>query len=213
MKIGFLHTSPFHVRTFDDLLASVPGAQAVHEVEEAWLRDAAANGLTPELCRAVTGRLERLASATDAVVCTCSSLGPIAEQLGNPSIFRVDEPMMQAAAEHEDVLLVACLRGTIEPSAMLLERAFSALGREPSYRMLCCPDAWKLFELGEVDAFWRQIAADVRSELASHPHAGCVVLAQASMRGAAERLADVAVPVLSSPEAAVAKALVLARSV
>lgn len=211
MKIGFLHTSPVHVSTFDGLLADVPGAEAVHDVEEAWLRDAAASGLTPELCSAVAVRLQKLARATDAVICTCSTLGPIAGQLGDPRVFRVDEPMMAAAADHDDVLLVVCLRSTIEPSSMLLERAFAARGREPSCRTLFCADAWKLFEGGDLDGFGREIAANVRSDLASHAHTGCVVLAQASMRVAAERLADVGVPVLSSPEAAVAKALALAH--
>ena len=211
MKIGFLHTSPVHISTFDERLADVAGVEAVHVVKEVWLREAATSGLTPELCSAVAGRLQELARVTHAVICTCSTLGPIAEQLGDPRVFRVDEPMMAAAAKHDDVLLVVCLRSTLEPSSMLLERAFAARGREPSYRTLFCADAWKLFEGGDVDAFGREIAANVRSDLASHAHTGCIVLAQASMRVAAERLADVAVPVLRSPKAAVAKALALAR--
>ena len=86
MKIGFLHTSPVHVSTFDELLADVPGAEAVHDVKEAWLRDAVLSGLTPDLRSAVTGRLQELASVADAVICTCSTLGPITEQLDNPKV-------------------------------------------------------------------------------------------------------------------------------
>lgn len=64
------------------------------------------------------------------MICTCSTLGPIAEQLGDPRVIRVDEPMMAAAAQHDDVLLAVCLRSTIEASSMLLERAFAARRRE-----------------------------------------------------------------------------------
>jgi subtilisin family serine protease len=66
-----------------------------------------------------------------------------------------------------------------------------------------CADAWPRFETGDRDGYLDAVAAAARAAAVEHD---VVVLAQASMADANGRV-DVAVPVLSSPGAAVAYAL------
>ena len=210
MKIGFLHTSAAHFVTFDDLLAGVPGAQSVHIVKEEWVAEAVARGVSRKLELQVTNLLAQMARDSDVVICTCSRLGRIAQDVRREDVFRVDEPMMEQAADHGDVLLVMCLESTVEPSSSLLEAAFRAKGKIPTYRTLVCSDAWQHFETGDPASFGRSIASAIRRDLASHEEPGCIVLAQTSMRVAVSYLAGNAIPVLSSPESAVDRAIALA---
>ena len=86
MKIALLHTSAVHVQTFDSLLAQMPDIALVHEVEEAWLQEAIAAGVGELLHDKVSQRLLYLAEDADLVVFTCSTLGPIADDLNRESI-------------------------------------------------------------------------------------------------------------------------------
>ncbi len=205
-KIAFLHTADVHVATFDALLAQSE-VDIVHEVKADWLNEVTTNGLTPELMAVVSDHLRAAAAEAGAVVCTCSSLGPVVEQLGLANVFRVDEPLMRAGAQHGAVLLVMCLESTRLSSGRLLERAFLESGRPADYRALVCDEAWYYFERGEPDEFGRSIAASVREDMAEYDQTGCVVLAQASMAAAEVHLQDIGIPVYSSPALAVEAAL------
>ncbi len=207
MKIAFLHTAAAHVETFDTLLEGRADVQLIHEVQPAWLAQAVRSGITRELSEVVSQSLTALADRADVVICTCSSLGPIAQLMADPKVFRVDEPMMSAAVEHAPVLLVVCLESTMAASSELLEQAFSRADRAPRYTTLLCGEVWRHFEEGDTAAFGRQIAAQVVDELRSNEEHGCVVLAQASMRAAVEYLANCGVPVYSSIELALVRAL------
>ncbi|WP_212556223.1 hypothetical protein [Rhodococcus sp. 14-2483-1-2] len=97
--IGFLHTSPVHVPTFDGLThQSWPLLGTIHVVDEALLAQARAEG--PEATQsAVRTRLNELEDhSADVICCTCSTVGDIAEksEMGVP-VFRVDRPMARQA--------------------------------------------------------------------------------------------------------------------
>jgi len=74
-----------------------------------------------------------------------------------------------------------------------------------------CADAWSAFEAGDLDAYHRGVADAVRDAV-SRRGADVVVLAHASMAPAAGLLADLPLPVLTSPGSAVARAVELARA-
>lgn len=99
-------------------------------------------------------------------------------------------------------MLVYCLESTREPSTRLLERAFLELGKSPQIRCLPLTGLWHHFMGGDAVRFHRQIAECIGTSLSLFPDTSCVVLAQASMAGAAG-LIDSSVPVLASPEIAV----------
>lgn len=210
-RIAFLHTAKIHVETFDQILSEHAGqVELQHTVRSGWLERAQREGLSKDLRAAVSRHLEDASAGSAVVVCTCSTLGPIADEIAatGASVFRIDRPMMEAAVRYDGTCLVAvCLKSTIDPTSQLLESAYRDSGREADYEITACLDAWSHFEAGDLDAFAASIADSLRTRLGRGDRVGCVVLAQASMARAEPLLADVDVPVLSSPALAATEAL------
>lgn len=207
--LAFLHTSPAHVAPFTALLARLaPGMQAHHAVHADLLARARAEGPTPAVRAALAQALDDTAATAQArlVVCTCSTLGPLAEALtGRPyAVQRIDRAMAaEAVASGPRIALVAALASTLAPTRALLEDAARRAGRDVVIRDFLVDDAWPHFEAGDLPAY-----LDAVRTAAARARAGAdvVVLAQASMAPAA---ADwpAGVPVLASPAPGVAAAL------
>lgn len=214
-RIAFLHTASVHEPTFRDLIAELaPDAEQVHAIHPEWLDRARQDGLGPGLHATVTDRLTALSAQADAVLCTCSTLGPVADALSQTDrrILRIDRPLMAKAAATPGTAVVAlCLDSTRETTLALLDDAFAAAGRDRD-RILClCAEAWQHFEAGDRNGFAEAIADRVRSTVADTPSAGCIVLAQASMAVAGPLLSNLGLPVYASPRLGVEAALALAR--
>ncbi|KIC12018.1 hypothetical protein RA19_05230 [Leisingera sp. ANG-M1] len=192
-RITLLHTAAVHAAAFDAL---APEAGFTHVVRPDWLQRAQ-GGIDIALRREIT---EAIQAARGTVLCTCTTIGKAAEEAG---AIRIDWPMMQEAARlGGPVLMAYCLDSTAEPSEALLHRAFGT--RDPQLTCLQLGPRWPLFEAGDSGGFAQAIAADVLQALEGGTF-GCVVLAQASMTGAAETIrAGTDVPVLASPELAAA---------
>ncbi len=197
MKITLLHTADVHRERFDRIRDRIaPDMILKHVVRPRWLQRAQ-DGIDAALEQEIAGVIAR---APGPVLCTCTTLGPVAESAG---AMRVDWPMMRAAAGAQGPVLMAfCLESTYAPSLALLERALAEQGTPQKVYPLPMPQYWPLFEAGETDAFDAVIAGEVRQAVAAQGDVAAVVLAQASMSGAAARLEDLGVPVLSSPELA-----------
>ncbi len=213
--LGFLHTSPLHVDAFDALLSetnrTTAGVHTLHRVEEGLLAEARTRGPADTAVVSSTRRaLSDLAEAgASVVVCTCSTLGAIAEGADAPErrVLRIDRPMADLATRADARLgVLAALESSLAPTRQLLEESASAQGSRVAIRTELVHDAWAHFEADDTDAYLDRIASAVR-ELA--PAVDAIVLAQASMAGAAERCADVHVPIWSSPRVGVEAALAL----
>ncbi|MGO4258942.1 aspartate/glutamate racemase family protein [Marmoricola sp. RAF53] len=208
--IGFLHTSPVHIPTFDALVhGDRPGVGTIHLVDESLLERARDSG--PDAVReAVAAQLARLhEEGADVLVCTCSTIGPVAEETGPAGVttFRVDRPMARAAVVAGGrVGVVAAVESTLEPTRVLLEQEALAAGAEPEIDLVLADGAWDLFEAGQHAAYVARVAAAAR-DLAGR--VDVVVLAQASAAPAARLLEDGGVRVLSSPASAVRHAFTL----
>ena len=204
-QIGFLHTSATHVDTFN-ALARARGLSAIHRVEEAWLIEASEHGLCDDLTLKVQNALSNLRAECDAVICTCSTLGTLAESLHDRHVFRIDGPMMASAAEFgPQVLLVYCLESTKETSVRLLTQAFAkqpkAMSTSAVVTPLHCQDAWPFFEAAQYNLFGQAIAGHILNQTLTDY--SCIVLAQASMTAALPYLENsVEIPILSSPASA-----------
>jgi hypothetical protein len=190
--LTLLHTAEVQVETFRAL---APGADLDQQVRADWLARAQ-GGIDAELRAEIAAAV---AAADGPVLCTCTTLGPAAEEAG---ATRIDWPMMQEAARIGGPVLIAyCLESTADPSQALLRRAFGP--RDPQLTCLELGHHWPLFEAGDDAGFAEAIAADTVKAMGAMDFA-CVVLAQASMAGAAVLLRQqVTVPVLASPEIAV----------
>ncbi|GAA2896711.1 aspartate/glutamate racemase family protein [Streptomyces mexicanus] len=213
--LALLHTSPVHVPVFDALRdEDHPGLRLRHFVDATLLSTARRKGP-----RAVTGEVETLlrravAEGARAVLCTCSTIGAVAETAGAAAtgpgvpVLRVDRPMAAAAvAAGPRVVVLAALESTLAPTAALVEDEARRAGRPVTARGLLADAAWPRFEAGDSDGYVRRVAAAADRVV----DADAIVLAQASM-APAERLTTTPVPVLSSPRPGLAAAARAVRS-
>lgn len=211
--IAFLHTSPAHVPTFERLTHELaPGLRVAHSVREDLLADAQQEGidnpsLIARVCRALA---DAAAGGTKVVVCTCSTLGGIAENTPTGGAFRVtriDRAMADAAARGGPrLLVVAALSSTLQPTAALLQSSAERLGTSVVIETLLVADAWSHFQADRQRDYIDAIVVAVARAAAG---ADSVVLAQASMAPAAEQLAAHGISGLTSPRLGVQHAIAL----
>ncbi|MEV0966043.1 hypothetical protein AB0J25_26280 [Streptomyces sp. NPDC049910] len=127
--LALLHTSPVHVSVFDALRdRHHPGLRLRHAVDEELLAGAGAHG-PQAVAGAVRAALEgSVAGGAGAVLCTCSTIGAVAERcaadVGVP-VMRVDRPMAAAAAAHRRIAVVATLASTLAPTVALIGEELS----------------------------------------------------------------------------------------
>jgi hypothetical protein len=201
MRIAFLHTADVHVQTFDRIFSDIrPDAQLIHQVEPDLLDRARNEGIDvvrdkvlqclTDLCRA------------DAVLCTCSTLGPLVDEAAEtkPGVVRIDRPLMeQACAAGAKTLVALGLESTREATLGLLQDCASQANREITPTVVVCSEAWAHFEAGDQEAYAVAIARAVKERLCAQPDIESVILAQASMRVAEPKLEQISIPVYSSP--------------
>ncbi len=186
MRIACLHTIDSNVAVFQSASAGLD-VSLTHQVRADLLKRAEADGgLTAEI-RAETAELLRgLAAGADAVLLTCSTLGPSVEDVdaGVP-VLRVDAALAQQAVAacggKGHVLVMCAVQTTVEPTRKLFEAAAEGTGVGIAMRVIPC--AWDAFRAGNVEAYHLIIAQAVDAAYAEG--AGVIALAQASMTGAA----------------------------
>jgi hypothetical protein len=210
--IAFLHTSPVHQPTFEKLVQeAAPGLRIAHIVREDLLADAQRAGAGDVALAARIEAAMRDAGATGAkvVVCTCSTIGGVAEAVesGAFSATRVDRAMAdRAVTQGRPVLMVAALESTLAPTLELLKSSALRLGTDPHIRSLVAGDAWAYFLAGDIEMYVEVIVDAIRRAGAS---SSVVVLAQASMAPAAQVLEKLGITALSSPRLGVEHAVAL----
>ncbi|MGD9705011.1 MAG: aspartate/glutamate racemase family protein [Acidimicrobiia bacterium] len=206
----FLHTAEVNVVTFERLtLELAPGTATTHIVDTELLARARAFGVDDAALEAALGaRLQRFVGPGDLVVCTCSTIGGLAETIGQQRsvrTMRIDRPMAAEAVRlGRRIAVVAAVESTVEPTRALLRDEAASAGREIELVVSVCSTAWERFEANDVRGYATAIADHARSIA---PSADVIVLAQGSMSDAADLLGDLGIPVLSSPRLGVSAAL------
>ncbi|MES2041994.1 MAG: Asp/Glu/hydantoin racemase [Pseudomonadota bacterium] len=216
-QLAFLHTSPVHVAGFDAVVQELaPELEVHHHVDESLLAAARQFGATdPAVIKRVeAAMLQATAGGASLVVCTCSSIGGIAERMNGRSglrTARIDRAMADSAvALGPRVLLVAALESTLGPTTELLMESASASAKPIVISNLLLDHAWAHFLQGDNQAYLQAISHSVRVALQEKAaDIDVVVLAQASMSAAAQDLIDISKVVLSSPRLGVARAISL----
>ncbi len=202
-QVTFLHTSAAHIETFERLVkAAEPNVRTNHVVAEDLLADAQVVGADDAnlVARIQRAMVDAAAGGAPLVVCTCSTIGGAAERTptqGRFEALRIDRAMAERAVRSgPEILVVAALESTLQPTIELIRESAVALGQDVSIRHLMVRDAWQHFMRGDREAYVLAVAVAIRREPLG---ADVVVLAQASMASAAEHLRDLGVEVLSSP--------------
>lgn len=214
--LAFLHTAQVHVPTFERLVRRIePGLRVRHVVREELLADARVVGVDDAglVSRVHEAMHEAASEGAKVVVCTCSTVGAIAERTPTGDAFRalrIDRAMADRAVRTGPrVLIAAALESTLAPTKALVLSAAQDAGIAVQPAMLFVEDAWPHFEAGDSVRYIETLASAIR---AASAEADVVVLAQASMAPVADALADLGIDVLSSPAPGTAHAVALAAA-
>jgi hypothetical protein len=216
--LAFLHTAQVHVPTFERLVREIaPNLRVRHAVREDLLADARVVGVDDAglIARVHHAMHEAASSGATVVVCTCSTIGAIAERTATGGAFkalRIDRAMADRAVRTGPrVLIVAALESTLAPTTALVLSAAQNAGVEVRPSQLLVEQAWSLFQSGDITGYVETLAGAIRAKANSADRTDVVVLAQASMAPVEEALADLGIDVLSSPAPGVRLAVQMAR--
>jgi hypothetical protein len=213
-SVGFLHTAEAHKATFTTLLvAENPEVGSIHVVDPSLLDRARVVGLEDSsLIQSIDSHLRRLAKTAGYIVCTCSTIGGLAEARGAAlgtdlgiRVVRIDRPMATCAVlSGGSIAVVASVESTFAPTVDLLHNVATVEGCTIKVTLEPCLQAWAFWEAGDVDGYHRCVAKHV---VGLDPSYDVVVLAQGSMLGALQYLASSSRVVLASPQLGVAEAV------
>ncbi|MFK0382809.1 aspartate/glutamate racemase family protein [Agrobacterium sp. NPDC090273] len=215
MKIACLHTAESNVAVFESAARELdlPAGALLHEVRADLLAAAeTAGGLNADIARNTASVLRQLCQSADAVLLTCSTLGPVADELTDTTevpVLRVDAALASQAMKHGGKVVVLCaVETTLQPTARLFEKAAGTRLIPADVRIPAdiriVSGAWARFKAGDNEGYLAAIAA--AADRAYDEGADIVALAQASMAGAS-RLAGKGRTPLTSPIAGLAAAV------
>src|SRR3712207_6216857 len=165
MRIACLHTAESNIAVFEESCRNggFPPLQLRHEVRTDLLAEVeASGGLTAGIERKTLEVLLALSTEADAVLLTCSSLGPIASQAANLAsapVLRVDAALAREAVKSGGRVAALCaVTTTLEPTRALFESAAQATGAAVEVRLV--PSVWDLFKAGQGDRYLALIAEE-----------------------------------------------------
>ena len=95
------------------------------------------------------------------------------------------------------IIVAAALESTIAPTSDLILETAKARRKNVELIEVFCSNAWGKFEEGNQRGYFGEIAQNIKDKA---PEGDVIVLAQASMAGAANLCPEISVPILSSPE-------------
>jgi Asp/Glu/hydantoin racemase len=214
MRIACLHTAQSNVPVFEAAarqLGIAPGCLQ-HAVRADLLAAAEqAGGLTDAIAASTQEALAALARDADAVVLTCSTLGPSVNAFAGAAtvpVLRVDAALAKAATRAGGKVVALCaVQTTVTPTTQIFVEAAKASGASVEVRVV--PGAWQLFKAGDQAGYLAAIAQAAQAAYDEGPRV--VALAQASMAAAAPLVRAGPTP-LDSPSAGLAAALALSAA-
>jgi Asp/Glu/hydantoin racemase len=209
--LSFLHTAESNVAAVSKLMAELaPDVPIRHQLAAELLAEAVKAGtVTDAVAKGVRERLADAATGASVVVCTCSTIGAVAEAANGTlpaPVQRIDRAMAEVAVgKGRRILVAACVASTVGPTSDLIAKVAREAGRPADLRVVLIAEAWPRFLAGDVKGYEAMIVDRLTREKGD---AEVVVLAQASMAGAApEAERRLGLPVLTSPRLGVTAAI------
>jgi len=210
--LALLHTSPTLSPLFNDLCAKhLPNTRLLHFVDESLIKNTIAAG---HLEKQTMRRLIDLVGSTfdagaDAVLVTCSSIGPavdIAAALHDKPVLRVDAPMAERAiAAGNRIGVLATLSTTLDPTVALVRRTAAEMSKHVEVVEHLCEGAFEAVMAGDTATHDRVVGTAIRETMKG---VDAILLAQASMARVLDSLRpeEIPAPVFTSPELGVERA-------
>jgi len=202
VDITFLHTDQVHVNTFTELFNRYDETVTVaHIVKPHLLEDAIQNGITTRLTERVVDILQQADRHSKLVVCSCSTLGCIAENTlleSGQYALRIDRAMANVAVnEGPRILVLVALKSTLPATTQLMDKSQQIQKSKNTIDYIVIKNSWQYFLNAQYNLYYQAIAKVVKRKQIDYD---CVVLAQASMDGAIGLITEDGPLVISSPE-------------
>lgn len=205
MTIACLHTAASNIAIFDEAAQSLGMSHGSlsHIVMPHLLAEAElTGGMTPPQQHKLEQLLHSLTPWFDAVLITCSTLGPVADGFHAEGhdcpVYRTDRMLADEVHRLPGKSLVLCAaESTLAATRALFCPATLPVEQHPDVQLI--PGAWAAFKAGQQEAYLQMIAqavADGKRQGANH-----VALAQVSMAAAAKLFRADSQP-LTSPQLA-----------
>ena len=157
-RAAFIHTVTGLAEPFQQLATELLGDVEVFSlVDESLLRRTIRQGrLQTRTMRRLAGLVASVEDeGVDAILVTCSSLGPAVEAarpLCAVPLLRVDEPMvLQAVHGGDRIGVLATLSTTLEPTVSLVEQVATREGRDVAVTAQLCDGAFEAVTKGDVE--------------------------------------------------------------
>lgn len=188
-----------------------PDCELTNVVDDGILREVIANEneVTPGVRRKLVelGKTAELSGA-EAVVCMCTTIAgaaAFADQTMNIPFLTIDGPMLlEAAGKGKRIAVLITAETTRKASAASMQRALEKAGNKAArFDMILVEDAWNALNLRQ-DKKTHDALIEAAAREAAKDH-DVLVLAQATMSDVAEKLSDLALPVLTSVESGIAQ--------
>jgi hypothetical protein len=186
MRVACLHTADSNIAVFEAARRELGlDGVALRHVVRADLLEAAerAGGLTAAIAAQTLGALRELSADAEAVLLTCSTLGPAIGEASAAAVplLRVDDALARQAVQGGGLVIALCAAATtLGPTREIFERAARAATARIEVRLV--PGAWDAFRSGRQERYLAMVAAAADEAFANG--AAAVALAQASMAGA-----------------------------
>ena len=208
MRVGCLHTAESNVAIFKAARDELE-IELVHHVRPDLLEAAEREGgLTGAIAAETVWALRELEREVDAVILTCSTLGPavgLAPDSGVPWL-RADAALADiAVTKGRDIIVLCAVEATVASTTELFITAAARMQTPPQIDVWLVPGAWEAFKDGNIAAYYLLLAE--AADAAYEGGADVVAFAQASMAGAALD-ARHGIP-MTSPRAALERAVEL----
>jgi Asp/Glu/hydantoin racemase len=195
------------------------GTRPVHIVDEELLQDTIRNGQIGQQTRTrLQGYVDfAQRSGAQAVLVTCSSVGPVVDEIAPQAslpVLRVDQAMADEAVRlGPRIGVLGTLATTLEPTAALIRARAEHAGRQVSVDARLAEGAFTALQNGDTAEHDRRVLSALQDLLG---RVDVIVLAQASMARVADQLTAEQrgdVPILTSPRLGVERlAAVLAAA-
>ncbi len=210
-KLAFLHTLDANIAVFNKSVEECGyDVEVAHRVNKSVLKDTMKLGhVDASIADRIRAEISELRDdGADVVVCTCSSIGAVAEEMNETEtieVQRIDRAMADRAVGIGDrIVLAASLSSTLGPTRELLESSAQRLGKSVSIKEVVISSAWDRYVAGDITGYIEEVA---KAMTAQFNEGDVIVLAQASMADAALLVSDSPIPILSSPKLGVERAV------
>jgi hypothetical protein len=215
--LALVHTVPANIETFDALIGELaPDIPIRHVMHDALLTEALAAGeLTADIRRRTAEAVvEEAENGAAVVLCTCSTVGPGADDaaaLTATRVMRIDRPMAKAAVRMgARIGVAATLSTTLGPTLNLLSEAATQAGADIDLRPVVFEEARAKLMDGDMESYLSIIAEGLHRAAKG---SDVIVLAQASMAPALARCQDIEIPIMTSPRSGLEAAIQAYKSI